>query len=126
MYPIWVHCQQVSGKKIKNYWEIVKLAIICYMARKIQHSVRWEGWIANAIDAWAEENGKKTFSESVNYLLAVELERWGYKREKYEPGIKEMPLEREKRLAAEKKDAEITAQTLGLHPVRRTQLSNFI
>jgi hypothetical protein len=61
------------------------------MAKKIQHSVRWEGWIANAIDAWAKENGNKTFSDSVNYLLACELERWGYKRMHYEPGILETP-----------------------------------
>jgi len=61
------------------------------MAKKIQHSVRWEAWIASAIDAWAEKNGKKTFSESVNYLLALELERWGYERANYEPGITETP-----------------------------------
>jgi hypothetical protein len=61
------------------------------MARKVQHSVRWEGWIANAVDAWAKENGNKTFSESVNYLLACELERWGYTRKYYEPGIGETP-----------------------------------
>ncbi|MDR2097667.1 MAG: hypothetical protein LBP37_04025 [Spirochaetaceae bacterium] len=66
------------------------------MAKKVQHSVRWEGWIANAIDAWAKENGNKTFSESVNYLLAVELERWGYTRAIYEPGILETPPQNEK------------------------------
>ena len=90
------------------------MAIIWYMARKVQHNVRWEGWIANAIDAWSEENGGKTFSESVNYLLAVELERWGYRREEYEPGIKETPTEREQRLAFERKDNEITAHQLKL------------
>ncbi|GHV12366.1 hypothetical protein FACS189491_05230 [Spirochaetia bacterium] len=57
--------------------------------KKIQHNVRWEGWLSNAIDAWGKENGKKVFSDSVNYLLACELDRLGYKREFYEPGIYE-------------------------------------
>jgi hypothetical protein len=63
------------------------------MARKVQHSVRWEGWIASAIDAWARENGNKSFSESVNYLLACELSRRGYTREFYEPGVIDTPEE---------------------------------
>jgi hypothetical protein len=57
--------------------------------KKVQHSVRWEGWLSNAIDRWAKENGNKSFSDSVNYLLACELDRLGYKREAYEPGIYE-------------------------------------
>jgi hypothetical protein len=57
--------------------------------RKVQHNVRWEGWLANAIDEWGRENGGKSFSDSVNYLLACELDRRGYKREFYEPGIYE-------------------------------------
>jgi hypothetical protein len=64
------------------------------MARKVQHSVRWEGWIASAIDAWARENGNKIFSESVNYLLACELSRRGYTREFYEPGVVDAPEEK--------------------------------
>ena len=61
------------------------------MAKKVQRSVRWEGWVKNAIDAWGKENGNKSFSDSVNYLLGVELERWGYKRMYYEPGILQTP-----------------------------------
>ena len=61
------------------------------MARKIHHSVRWEGWIVNAIEAWAKENGSKNFTDSVNYLLAIELGRWGYTRMHYEPGIGQTP-----------------------------------
>ncbi|AEF82273.1 hypothetical protein [Leadbettera azotonutricia] len=57
--------------------------------KKVQHNVRWEGWLSNAIDEWGRENGGKTFSDSVNYLLACELDRLGYKREVYEPGIYE-------------------------------------
>jgi hypothetical protein len=57
--------------------------------RKVQHSVRWERWLANAVDEWGRENGGKNFSDSVNYLLACELDRRGYKREFYEPGIYE-------------------------------------
>jgi hypothetical protein len=38
--------------------------------KKVQHSVRWEGWLSNAIDEWGMENGRKNFSDSVNYLLA--------------------------------------------------------
>ena len=63
------------------------MAIICIMARKVQHNVRWEGWIKNAVDAWGQANGGKSFSDSVNYLLAIELERWGYRRMHYEPGL---------------------------------------
>lgn len=59
--------------------------------RKVQHSVRWEAWIANAIDEWAKENGNKNFSDSVNYLLSSELNRRGYTREVYEPGVKPVP-----------------------------------
>jgi hypothetical protein len=57
--------------------------------KKVQHNVRWEGWLSNAIDEWGMENGHKNFSDSVNYLLACELDRLGYKREIYEPGIYE-------------------------------------
>jgi hypothetical protein len=57
--------------------------------KKVQHNVRWEGWLFNAIDEWGRENGGKSFSDSVNYLLACELDRLGYKREVYEPGIYE-------------------------------------
>jgi hypothetical protein len=57
--------------------------------KKVQHSVRWEGWLSNAIEEWGRENGKKGFSDAVNYLLACELDRRGYKREIYEPGIYE-------------------------------------
>jgi hypothetical protein len=55
--------------------------------KKIQHSVRWEGWLANAVDEWGRTHGGKSFSDSANYLLACELDRLGYKREFYEPGI---------------------------------------
>jgi hypothetical protein len=63
--------------------------------RKVQHSVRWEGWLANAIDKWGREHGGKNFSDSVNYLLACELDRLGFKREAYEPGVYEKPKEAE-------------------------------
>jgi hypothetical protein len=55
--------------------------------RKVQHSVRWEAWLSNAIDEWGKDHGGKSFSDSVNYLLACELDRLGFKREFYEPGI---------------------------------------
>ena len=64
--------------------------------KKVQHSVRWEGWLANAIDAWGKAHGGKSFSDTVNYLLACELDRRGYKREAYEPGVyKKNPSEDE-------------------------------
>jgi hypothetical protein len=65
--------------------------------RKVQHNVRWEGWLSNAIEEWSRENGRKGFSDAVNYLLACELDRRGYKREVYEPGIYEK-LKRERLL----------------------------
>ncbi|MDR2768269.1 MAG: hypothetical protein LBB82_08100 [Treponema sp.] len=64
--------------------------------KKVQHSVRWEGWLSNAIDEWGKKNGGKTFSDSVNYLLACELDRLGYKREFYEPGIYEKKNDEDK------------------------------
>jgi hypothetical protein len=57
--------------------------------KKVQHNVRWEGWLSNAVDEWGKINGQKTFSDSVNYLLACELDRRGYKWEFYEPGVYE-------------------------------------
>jgi hypothetical protein len=79
-----------SGK----LYEIEKNGILCDNGnmKKVQHSVRWEGWLSNAIDEWGKKNGGKTFSDSVNYLLACELDRLGYKREFYEPGIYEKNL----------------------------------
>jgi hypothetical protein len=59
--------------------------------KTVQHTVRWEGWLSNAVDEWRKKNGGKTFSQAVNYLIAIELERWGYTREHYEPGILETP-----------------------------------
>jgi hypothetical protein len=38
---------------------------------------------------WGSGHGGKNFSDSVNFLLACELDRLGYKREMYEPGIYE-------------------------------------
>jgi hypothetical protein len=55
--------------------------------RKIQHSVRWHGWLFNAIEEWGKRHGGKNFSDSVNHLLTCELERLGYKPEFFEPGI---------------------------------------
>jgi hypothetical protein len=55
--------------------------------KKVQHSVRWEAWLAAAIDAWRKDNGGKSFSDSVNYLLSCELDRRGYRRVEYEPGL---------------------------------------
>jgi hypothetical protein len=88
MYPIWVHCQWIN-REIES---CEKLSDNEGM-KKIQHSVRWEGWLSNAIDEWGRKNGKKNFSDSVNYLLACELDRRGYKREIYEPGIYEPLIE---------------------------------
>jgi hypothetical protein len=59
--------------------------------KTVQHTVRWEGWLSNAIQAWCKENGDKTFSQAVNYLISNELGRWGYTREYYEPGISKVP-----------------------------------
>jgi hypothetical protein len=67
-----------------------------YSMKKVQHNVRWEGWLSNAIDEWGKKNGQKTFSDSVNYLLACELDRRGYKREFYEPGIYEKRRNKDK------------------------------
>jgi len=50
-----------------------------------QHNVRWNGWLFNAIEEWRKRRGNKSFSDSVNYLLACELERRGYKQEYFEP-----------------------------------------
>jgi hypothetical protein len=63
------------------------------VVKKIQHSVRWEAWLANAIEAWGKKNGNKGFSESVNYLLSCELRRRGYLRDDYEPGVTDTPSE---------------------------------
>jgi hypothetical protein len=57
--------------------------------QKVQRNVRWEGWLVNAIETWGKAHGNKSFSDSVNYLLACELDRRGFKREDYEPGVYE-------------------------------------
>jgi len=57
--------------------------------KKIQHSVRWNAWLCNAIEEWRKRHGHKSFSDTVNYLLACELNRRGYQQKYFEPGIYE-------------------------------------
>jgi hypothetical protein len=58
-----------------------------------QRTVRWPEWIEVAIEEWGKGNGKDSFSDAVVFLLETELNRMGYFRIDYEPGVMQKPVE---------------------------------
>jgi hypothetical protein len=54
--------------------------------KKVQKAVRWEPWIIEAVQAYAKKN-KMDFTSAVNFFVENELNRYGYFRKDYEPGI---------------------------------------
>jgi hypothetical protein len=93
------------------------------MATKTRN-VRYPEWIQQAILGFVEKNHYKDFSSAVIFLLECELNRRGYFRTDYEPGIMdvelsddiksphERPSEREKKLEFENKSKELEIQRL--------------
>jgi hypothetical protein len=93
------------------------------MATKTRN-VRYPEWIQQAVLKFAEKNDCKDFSSAVVFLLECELNRRGYFRTDYEPGIVDLeltddikspyerPSDREKRLEFENKSKEVEIQRL--------------
>jgi hypothetical protein len=93
------------------------------MATKTRN-VRYPEWIQQAVLRFVEKNQCKDFSSAVVFLLECELNRRGYFRTDYEPGIvdfeltddikspHERPSEKEKRLEFENKSKEAEIQRL--------------
>jgi hypothetical protein len=93
------------------------------MATKTRN-VRYPEWIQQAVSGFVEKNHYKDFSSAVVFLLECELNRRGYFRTDYEPGIvdfeltndikspHERPSKREERLEFENKKKELEIQRL--------------
>jgi hypothetical protein len=54
--------------------------------KKVQHGIRWQPWVFEAVKAYAKKNGMD-FSETINFFVENELNHYGYFRKDYQPGL---------------------------------------
>jgi hypothetical protein len=60
--------------------------------KKVSYGIRWQPWVVEAVKAYAKKNGMD-FSATVNFFVENELNRYGYFRKDYQPGIVDERIE---------------------------------